>query len=135
MQPSEKSLSAPGKLKASTHTNRCLSCLFSARKSFAFPRPPGGFFMFLSYFIRPRPKLAPSSASFAGMAAAPQGLFLYDKFGKDECSCAFAKPNARLRDCALYGVQRFFDRVRQPVPAVLACGKDLLQIGHRAGFF
>ena len=117
----------------SEHTYKSL--FIFRQKKLCLAAPSRGFFMFLSYFIRPRPKLAPSSASFAGMAAAPQGLFLYDKFGKDECSCAFAKPNARLRDCALYGVQRFFDRVRQPVPAVLACGKDLLQIGHRAGFF
>ena len=78
------------------------------QKKLCLAAPSRGFFMFLSRIIRPRPKLAPSSASFAGMAAAPQGLFLYDKFGKDECSCAFAKPNARLRDCALCGRRRFF---------------------------
>ena len=105
------------------------------QKKLCLSAPSRGLFYVSVPYHPPTAKAYPSSASFAGMAAAPQGLFLYDKFGKDECSCAFAKPNARLRDCALYGVQRFFDRVRQPVPAVLACGKDLLQIGYGAGFF
>lgn len=105
MQPSEKSLSAPGKPKASTHTNRCL---FSARKSFALPRPPGGFFMFLSYFIRPRPKLAPSSASFAGMAAAPppRGFFLTANSGKGECFYAIRFCKTKRTFAGLCAVRR-----------------------------
>lgn len=81
MQPSEKSLSAPGNPKASTHTNRCLSCLFSARKSFAFPRPPGGFFMFLSRIIRPQPDFSKLCLFCRDDSAAPsKGLFSYGKF-------------------------------------------------------
>ena len=71
-------------------------------------------------------------------AAPSKGLFSYGKFRERRiflCHTLLRKPNAHLQGCTLCGRRRFFDRMQQPVPAVLACGKDLLQIGYGAGFF
>ena len=75
MQPSEKSLSAPGKLKASTHTNRCLSCLFSARKSFALPHPPGAFLCFCPVSSAHGQSLPQAPPLLPGWQPRPRGFF------------------------------------------------------------
>ena len=134
MQPSEKSLSAPGKPKASTHTNRCLSCLFSARKSFALPRPPGAVFMFSSRIIRPQPDFSKLRLFCRDGGRAPGAFFYTTNLGKTNAHVLLQN---QTRVCGIVrctACSAFFDRARQPVPAVLACGKDTLQIGTGRDF-
>lgn len=135
MQPSEKSLSAPGNPKASTHTNRCLSCLFSARKSFALPRPPGAFLCFCPVSSAHGQSLPQAPPLLPGWRPRPRGFFYTINSEKTNAHVLLQN---QTRVCGIVrctACSAFFDRARQPVPAVLACGKDLLQIGYGAGFF
>lgn len=127
MQPSEKSLSAPGKPKASTIQ---IAVYFPPEKALPCRALQGLFYVSVPYHP-PTAKACPKLRLFCRDGGRPPGAFLYDKFGKDECSCAFAKPNAHLQGCTLCGRRRFFDRMQQPV---LACGEDTLQIGTGRDF-
>ena len=71
------------------------------QKKLCLAAPSRGFFMFLSRIIRPRPKLAPSSASFAGMTAPPppRGFFLTANSGKGEYFYAIRFCENQTRIC------------------------------------
>lgn len=103
-----------------------------ARKRSALPRPLGAVLCF-----PPVPSVRSQSLPklrlfyWDDSAAPPKGFFSYGKSEKVKASW-YALLQNQTRICKV--VRRFFDRMRQPMPAVLACGKDTLQIGTGRDF-